>query len=428
MKSFEKIKRIKSFIGVFVAGILSLIMGSCSDDDLNTQIAKNDLANVSFELDASMLNLGVISRAITPIYNAGGFGIYAFKQGDDGNFNFSQMLNLSNATYIPETKTLTGNATLEVGNYKFIPSYGINSSQNVSLSIPPLQLLSNELSLTHSPSGDNGNNLPEIFLLEPDGYSNDVNNIQSYNMNVLGELNEPVRLTINRAVSRVDVMFIKATKNGDTYTEVQTAEGQDVFGNQGLDKMELRFTNLNQQMNLLGIKHPGTLNATIDVLNLGSSGEGLTIGSRQGASLIGTEDYIRFDSIQTDDIIYGAAHVFGTYLIPNNDESNTAGLQVYIESANRTRSRTINIVNEDENLIPLVRNKVTLIKIYILENGDDPNPPEPPGPNPPEPPGPVPPEPPGPPPSVYDADITVKVEFVDWYDSNHVSEEVDLTE
>lgn len=434
MGSIEKFKKGESFIkGVFAAGLISITMISCnSDDDVNIQYADENLNKVSFELDADMLSMGVISRAVTPIYNAGGFSIYAFKQESNGvGYSFSQMLHLTNARYISETKTFTGDAYLEAGNYKFIPAYGLNSNQNVSLALTRSDLLSDEITLRHAASGSNGNNLPEIFLPDEYEYNYRVANVQSYDMDALGRLTESVKLRITRAVGRVDVMFIKATKNGNTYTEVQTTEGQNVFGNKGLNKMELRFSGLSQQMNLLGMEKSGKFNAAIDIQNLGSSGNAMTIGTRQGASLIGTDDYIRFDAIQPEDIIYGAAHVTGTYLIPNEDNNPTTGVQVYIESAGGT-NRTINITNDNDNIIPLARNKVTLIKIYILDGGGgtvDP-PVDPPGPvDPPiDPPGPVDPpvDPPGPP-SVYEADIKVEVEFVDWYESNHVEEEIDLS-
>ena len=439
MESLKKNRKIRNAKGVFVVGIISLGIMSCnSDDDLDTPFVETTQTNVSFELDASMLDTGVSSRALTPVYNANGFSIYAFKQENNtGEYKFAQMLNLSNAKYIPDTKTYTGNASLEAGNYKFIPAYGINQSSNISLPINFSQPLTDEIVLAHSLSGSNGNNLPEIFLPAESEHNYRVENIRSFNMDINGRLNESVRLQIERAVARVDVMFIKAIKNGNTYTEVQTTQGQDIFGNQGLDKMELRFTNLNQRMNLLGLKQSSPFNGTIDVQHLGGNGQAITIGSRAGASLIGTDNYLRFDDIHSDDIIYGAAHVFGSYLIPNNDEVPTTGLQVYIETAKGTKSRTINITNDNDNLLPLARNKVTLVKIYILTGnggGTDPTDPpvDPPGPvDPPiDPPGPVDPpvnppvDPPGPP-DVYNADIEVKVEFVDWYDSNYLEEEID---
>ena len=438
MESLKKNGKIKNAKSVFVAGIISLGIISCSsDDDLGTPLVETTSTQIKFELDAGILSTGVSSRALTPVYNVDGFSIYAFKREENGEeYKFAQMLNLTNARYIPETKTYTGVATLASGSYKFIPAYGINQSSNVTLPITFSQPLTDEIALTHSLSGSNGNSLPEIFLPDKNEHNYRVGNITSYNMDVLGKQSESVKLRIERAVARVDVMFIKAVKNGNAYTEVKTTQGRDVFGNQGLSKMELRFSNLNQQMNLLGVRQAGAFNATMDVEYLGNSGQAITIGSRDGASLIGTEDYLSFDAVQPDDIIYGAAHVFGSYLIPNENEAPTAGLQVYIETANGAVARTINITNDNDNLLPLVRNKVTLVKIYILDKGGtgpiDPPPVDPPGPvNPPvdppiNPPGPVDPpvDPPGPP-DVFNADIEVKVEFVDWYDSNYLEEEID---
>ncbi len=405
-------------MGFLITGILAFLTLSCNnDDDVSTDDVNKEYATVSFELDASELNMGVISRAISPSYDAGGFSIYAFKQAENGvDYEFAQTLNLAGATYIPETKTLLANATLEVGTYKFLPAYGLISNPNIAVPFSGNQRLSDEISLQHAPSQTYGNNLSEIFLYHPQMNYNRMEDIPAYTMNTVGNLNQSVRLRISRAVARVDVMFIRAVKNGNSYTEVPTANGQDVFGNQGLGKLELRFDNLNQSMNLLGISQPGTFDATMDVQNLGIDGDAVTIGTRQSASIIGTPDYIRFDSIRTDDIIYGAAHVFGSYLIPNNDESRTVSLQVYMETANGSRSRAIDISLDNQRLLPLVRNKVTLVKIYILPNeggGEDPNPPVPP----------VPPVPPGP--GIFESDVMLEVVIeTDWDLSNSVEQPI----
>ncbi|GEM_PF-190039 len=439
MRCDEKIKNLKNLVKVFFTGIICSLLISCNgDDDLGTQVEKKDLATVSFEVDASMLNLGVISKTITPFYTSDGFSIYAFKQSENGiDYEFSQMLNLSNAVYIPETKTLTGTATLEVGNYKFIPAYGLKNPQNLTLPIATGRSLSDDLSLVHSPTGNYGNNLPEVFLMTQDGATARMDDIQPYSVNMLGSLNQSVRLTVSRAVSRVDVMFIKAIKNSNnTYTEIQSAP-QDVFGNLGLGKMEMRFTGLNQNMNLLGVKQAGVFNSTINAQNIGLNGDAVTMGTRNGASIIGAEDYFRFDSVQTNDVIRGSAHVFGSYLIPNNDDQRTVGLQLYVEPQNKitnSRSRTINIALGNERLIPLERNKVTLIKVYVLRDHlfgvdpvDPPGPPtiDPPGPPPIDPPGPPPVDPPGPEP---DPDFAIEIQVIVndvWDDSNTVDHNLD---
>lgn len=404
-----------------------ILLTACNNDDsiIKGLENNNEMTTVQFEINAKNLVNGISSRAITPTYSQEGFSIYAFKQTDDGSdYVFSQMLELSNAVYSTDTKRLTGTASLPTGTYKFIPAYGINTNQNVGIPALTGSALTDELSLSYSPSGADGNNIPEIFLLNNTGYNNSLDNVRAYEMDLTESLNETVSLLLTRAVGRLDVMFIRARKNGSEYIELPYSNGQNIFGGYGLGRMDYILSDVNQNMNLLGLRQPGTTNATINVPNLGANGNAITIGTRPSASIIDDNTYFRFDSIQTDDIIAGSAHVFGSYLIPNNDESRTISMRLYVESADGSRNRTINVTTSNETLLPLARNKVTLVKIYILDNGGTIDPPTPPV----DPPGPIdPPGPVDPPPSVFDPEVTFEaiIEY-DWEISNEVTDIIDI--
>lgn len=405
----------------FLVGTILLYLSACSNEDTATVNEAKKTMPVAFELSTDAFNPMIGSKAITPSYTGDGLRVFAYKLGDNGaDYEYAQLLSLTNLTFSAQTKKWVGKALLEPGTYRFIPTYGLDVNRNISLSSLPGSQLTNELGISHVTTGVYGNTLPEIFLpIRP------VDQFRSYTFDLTGEPTETVRDTISRAVSRVDVMFIKATKiDSLTYIEETYPTGQDVFGTLGLGKMELRFTNLNQRMNFFGVKQDGTFSATINVQDLGMNGDGVTIGSRPTASIVGGDDYFRFDSIQTNDIINGSAHVFGTYLLPNNDETRTAGLQLYVEPFNRianSRSRTIDISLGDERLIPLEQNKVTLIKIYVLRDhlfGVDPDPEEPDDPDP------VPPEPPVPPVPATDFAVEIEVIVMDWDESNYVNQPV----
>jgi len=414
-------KDLRLWTPLLVGAAALFYFSGCSNEESQLPTKKSeDLPQVKFEFAANMMDPCNNSRAITPVYGVPGFRVYAYKLADNGtDYVFSEIVSFPTLNYSGETKKWTGNAALNVGTYKFIPTYGLNTDQNLSLSSFTNTLFENAPVFSHFPANTNGNTLPEVFLP-----IRSLTGFRSYNVDITGEPNETVSDTISRAMARVDVMFIKATKLGPlNYREETYASGGDVFGNLGLGKMELRFTSLNQRMNLFGVKQDGVLNANIDTQNLGIDGEGVTIGTRNAVSIIGDDDYFRFDSIQGDDIIRGSAHVFGTYLIPNNDGQRTVGLQLYVEPQNKiakSTSRTINISLGEEELIPLEQNKVTLIKVYVLRDhlfGVDPDTPEPPEP-------PVPPI--DPPPGDKDFDVVIKVVVNnEWDESNRVNQQVE---
>ncbi len=399
-------------------------MAACNDDERNVSIKDAEtVIPVSLEI-ASASSAIVETRAYTPSYVANGLKVYAYKLDNNGtDYKFSRSITFPDINYNSLTKTWRGDVMLEAGNYKFIPTYGLNSSDNIALSFLDQPLLNENLGFSYITAPSTGNALPEIFLpIRP------VEELASFSIDALGKQSQSIKDTIHRAVARVDVMFIKARKEGNIYIEEPYPVGQDIFGQLGLGKMELRFRDIPNRMTLMGQPQNGVINATINAPYL--SQNGVTVGTNDQRTSIGDDDYFRFDSVQTIDIINGSAHVFGTYMLPNPINTKTAGLQLYVAPSITNRggvAKTINIwYDENDNLIPLEQNKVTLIKVYVLRNdhlfGTDPDPidPDPEDPDPPVPP--VPPTPPGP-----DPDFAIDVQVVvidDWDESNHVTEPI----
>lgn len=406
----------KNFRLILFASAALLSMVACNDTE-NTSF-NNDVESVkpiTFEVTSNITSAWVNSKAYTPSYTADNLRIQAYKLDESsGDYLYSHSFTLSDVNYIPVTKTWKGDVMLETGIYKFIPTYGLSSGDNITLSLFEKQVLNQNLKFTYLPS--TGYSLPEIFLP-----LKNADEIKSYEVGAFNQLNETVRDSIARAVSRVDVMFIKARKVGNQYIEETYGNGLDVFGQLGLGKLEFRFSDIANSMNIMGQAQTGTTDARI-VAPYTLEG-GITIGTNANETIIGNDDYFRFDSIQTNDIIYGSAHVFGTYLLPDNAEP-TAQLQLYAEPLQKTgkwRTRTINIIPINYDAIPFEQNKVTLIKVYVLRDhlfGVDPDDPDPVDPDDDDEEDPTPPTP-TPDPDDFAVEIQVLV-LDDWDESNSI--------
>jgi len=367
----------KNLYLILIATSALFLTVACNKE--NEIISENDVEiekSINFEVAGMFTTSGVNSKAYTPSYEGNNLQIYAYKLDESsGDYFYSKTLSLSNINYIPVTKTWKGNVVLEVGTYKFLPTYGFRANNNITLSSLENQSLNTISEFTYTPSSTDA--FPEIFLP-----LRTAEEIKSYNISALHTYNDTVRDTISRAVSRVDVMFIKARKEGDTYIEESYSEGLDIFGQMNLGKMEFRFVDISNKMNLLGESQAGLTNAVINAPY--TTQGGVTIGTNNSGTIIGNEDYFRFDSIQTNDIIKGSAHVFGSYLLPDFNVP-TSKLQLYVEPLNKKgqwTSRTIDIIPYGEyDRIPFEQNKVTLIKVYVLRDdhlfGVDPGTPDP---------------------------------------------------
>lgn len=346
--------------GIILLGALSLaFLAACQDSDNDVPAThQGDLANVAFEIDASPISRSAATRTFTPQYSLTGFSVYAYKKSGS-DYIFSKSISLANMTYDANTKKLTGADNLEIGTYKFVPAYGIVNQTSVIT--PPVwtgSTLNDNLELTF-----NGNSsLGEVFL----DTGNDVGNLKEYELGLTEGANQTVTATLKRAVARVDIMFISAIRLEDgTYVEKEYFDASsNVFGGKTLDQLQLRFTGINNEMNLFGVD---TTTEVFDKnFSLGNFSETLTIGTGT-STLVGKDTYTNYDNIQQNDIIRGSAHVFGTYLFPSLEPA--AGLQLYIKPTVGD-GRTITVSRKGDTILPIEQNKVTLVKIYILNDNN----------------------------------------------------------
>lgn len=335
-----------------------LILTACSKEDLKQGPGDGGegLSTVNFVMDASSMGKGMISRSVTPTYVKDNFAIYAYKQEEGGTaYVCNKVIEGKIFTYDPQTQRLSGSVQLPIGTYKFVPSYGLTAAGNYSLPTILNSPLNNDQVVTHVNTGA----LPEIFLETGTG----VDDLKSYVLGTTSTANETVKSTLKRAVSRIDVMFIKATKNGNDYTEIPYEAGEDVFGGAPLETIELRLKGLNDQMTFLGNRYgTGVIDANIELLNQANV---ITMGNGTETT-VGAPGFNDYDNIQKGNIINGSAHVAGAYVIPGADNSKTVSLEVYVKPTNGT-ARTITITKDADTKLPLERNKVTLVKIYVLE-------------------------------------------------------------
>jgi len=395
-------------------------MVACNEnEDPSPQKGTESVESVTFEVITNITSHGVKSKAYTPSYQANNLRIQAYKLDEGkGDYYYSHTFTLPDANYSPLTKTWKGDVTLQAGTYKFLPSYGLSADGNITLPSFEGQTLNATNGFTYLPSNDYL--FPEIFLP-----LKTAEEIKAYEVGPLGKQTETIRDSIFRAVSRVDVLFIKARKEGNTYIEEPYGNGLDIFGQRELGKLEFRFTDIANKMNILGQPQPGTTSARLNAPYIKEGG--VTIGTSTNGTIIGNKDYFRFDSIQSNDIMYGSAHVFGSYLLPDNEEPTTQ-LQIYAEPQRKTgrwTSRTIDVIPINYDAIPFEQNKVTLIKIYVLRGdhlfGVDPDDPDPIDPGDEEDP-PTPPTPPDP----DDFEVAIEIELIeDWDESNRIDQNIE---
>lgn len=104
------------------------------------------------------------------------------------------------------------------GDYKFLPVYGLVTPGNYTWPELPDAPLSDALCVTHT-----GENFPATFMLNVP-----LDAVPSYTVSLDGP-KQTVNATLRRAVSRVDVLFIRAEKDPATGSYAEKS-GDDVFG------------------------------------------------------------------------------------------------------------------------------------------------------------------------------------------------------
>lgn len=332
---------------------IGFIVTSCQKEDSDKIPPQNpqqeDVTIVKVNLDVSNIvnqtRSSSIANATKDLFN-----IYAFRQDENGNFIYEKTINLENLSYSVASSSLTGTDNIPTGTYKFLATYGL---QQNSISIPSWsnEVLSDNLKIDYDASSP----LSEIFL-----ENSSVDELQTYNL-----LNDEsiVEATLTRAVSRVDVLFVKAKRNNDnTYSEIAYTDGSDVFGGSDVNVFQMNFTDVNTSMNFSG-KNLTSARVPLSV-NIEDIDNNIIIGDGTQTT-VGTQGYSKYDGVEQQDIIRGSAYAYGTFLFPNDNSDPSVGLSIYVEAESGDK-RLINILNGVNNQLPVERNKITLVKVYVL--------------------------------------------------------------
>lgn len=336
---------------------LLVCMASCSDDEqvgVNAPAADGETTVFRIETHAEMGNYSpATSRGITPpAITADNFRILAFKESpDNGKFLYEQDVPTEQLTYA--NNVLSGTARLPIGKYKFVPTYGFVTGGGFSLPefVSRNTELTNTLNITH-----NTVDASSVFFLGKDP----VEKLQTYALGISPTPNENVSLSMSRAVSRVDILFIQVKEENGVKVEV--SDSTDVFGASELAGIDLQFTGLNKNINLSGNKvtndNTSLFNPAYSITDLGNA---VTKGNSETDTQVGTDGYLSYDNIQAEHIKQGSAHVHGVYVLPFGEVANDTRLNLTLTNK---RGDVRNITVKDP--LPLERNKVTLVKIYVL--------------------------------------------------------------
>lgn len=338
--------------------VLLASLAACSDDvtdDKKLSPGDGETTVVKFEMNANTGNYySPLSRSVNlPGITKENFRIMAFKKTPDGDkYIYAQDIPTSGMNY--ENNLLSGTVRLPIGEYKFVSTYGLVKDGGFVFPdpAPGTSELTDDLSINHNKV--DGSSV--LFLEE-----GSLETLHSYELGINSTANEPVSASLTRAVSRVDVLFIQAKKNADgIYTEV--SDSADVFGVSQLANIEMQFTGLNKNVNLVGNKtttDSGSLfneNFTVPDLE-----ETVTRGASADDTKVGTPAFLSYDNISENDIKAGSAHVHGAYLLPYEDAKTNTNLTLVLTNGSGDK-RTIIVPKE----LPLERNKVTLVKIHVL--------------------------------------------------------------
>ncbi|MCP9612188.1 hypothetical protein [Coprobacter tertius] len=345
-----KIEKLKLFVATALLGFVS-----CTDEEQNNLNSPSDLSTtkIRFEMNLNFKDHIYPFRNLEKPMGKNDFRILAFRQeSGTGNYRYLKDVDTDNMS-ITDNK-LSGTATLPIGTYKFIPVAGINERGNFTMDdlVKGGTFLHENLGLNLNSSLSDTHSL----FLEKRTFEE----IPDYTLGLSNESNPIVKSTLNRGVSRVDILFIRAIKNPDnTYTE--TNGTTDIFGGILPQSFEMRFSGINNKINFVGspIKDNGmyrTFNANYNP----DPATAVTIGNSD-KTIVGTPEFKEYDNILPDHINAGSAHIRGAFVFPFSENSTKAGLTVVVTKAPST-VRTIYIADG----IPVERNKVTLVKVYVL--------------------------------------------------------------
>lgn len=338
--------------------ILWLACAACSEDDLPAkgEGTKPGWADVNFEMKTHLSEDPVLSRSFAPEISKANFRIMAFKKNVDGAYVYTQDVPTARMNFADNT--LSGRAELPIGEYKFIPTYGVVNTSVFAW--PELAqgktILADTMRFTHTKVDGTS-----VMFLETRSFDE----LPSYAIGLTATTTDNVYSVVKRAVARVDLLFLQVKKNADgSYTEVTGST--DVFGGALPSSIEMRFRGLNRTINVTGENTtPDNTFSTFDMdYTVEDLPRAITIGNGL-KTLLGTDDFFDYDYVKPGDIRSGAAHVQGAYLLPYPKDVVKTDLTVVLTQQLGIR-RTIVIPSK----LPLERNKVTLVKIYIITDDE----------------------------------------------------------
>lgn len=334
--------------------ILWVACAACSEDDLPAKGGgiEEGMASVEFKTNTFLPARPAVSRSFAPEISKANFRILAFKKNSDDAYVYTQDVPTENMQLADNV--LSGSAVLPAGEYKFVPTYGAVRTPAFSWCelAAGKTLLADTLGLAHAEVDGTS-----VMFLETRPFSD----LPSYAVGLTAATTDNVSSTVKRAVARVDLLFLHVKKNADgSYTEV--SRGTDVFGGSLPKAVEMQFRDLNRTINLTGENATGgkpfsTFDAAYAVEDMPRA---VTIG-KGPATLLGTEEFTNYDYVTPADLRKGAAHVQGAYVLPYPQGILQTALTIVLTNASG-KQRTIAVPAK----LPLERNKVTLVKIYLL--------------------------------------------------------------
>lgn len=326
----------KKICKLLVIAAFAAAATACTQEEEKSDFAPAEVGNVEF-----VTRTPQAASARGPVYDAGEFRMLAFRDTGSG-YVYLKDIPLGGMKW--ENSTLSGTAQLPAGQYKFLPSYGLVTPGNYNWPDFAGATLSDALYVTHT-----GESFPAVFML-----NQTLDAVTPYTVSLDGP-KQTVNATLRRSVSRVDVLFIRADKDPATGAYKEKT-GTDVFGPEKLASAKFSYTAANSRLGLSGEKVDGVFDATHTVT---ASADVLTMGTGT-ATKVGEDNY-DYENVQAGDIISGSAHLKGTYLIPNADNTATTSLELLLTSG-EGNPRTITLTDK----IPVERNKATLIRVYVL--------------------------------------------------------------
>lgn len=191
----------KKIYNLFVFAAFA-VAAACSDEGEKTGVTDPAAGNLQFVTRTPQAASG---RG--PVYDIGGFRILAFRNtGSD--YVYMQDVPLGAMSF--DGSALSGTVQFPAGDYKFLPSYGLAAPGNYTWPALTDAVLSDALCVTHTQES-----FPAAFMLNAP-----LDAVPSCTVSLDGP-KQTVSATLRRAVSRVDVLFIRAEKDAATgvYTE-----------------------------------------------------------------------------------------------------------------------------------------------------------------------------------------------------------------